>query len=431
MFHLFEILAVFIEVYTVYVLHASWLQRKHLNRWQVLLAYFLFAVYSVIFSIFFPDMRFLSAIIFIGISGLSIFLHDVYFALHFFSSFILISVGAGFEVLVPAIQSAIFNIRLDQIYEPGLDRIWSMLTAKLLCLIVVRYLALILRKHKVTTARNMRKILPLMICQFVIILLMTAIIYDAFHFQGVMNLLNILEVIVLIFISIFIFSYYDNLATSYESDYRNQLAQIQMDNIINHYNDIKERQDILIAIRHDILFFFDAIDSFVSGGEYDEAFRYSVSIRNMLDVSIEDKRDIILTPNVIVSSFLNQYLRKAKEIGVTVEHDINIPAKLGISDIDMTIIMGNVLQNAIEALEAVDGVRFLSITMKQNDFFLFFEVSNTFDPLVVKSNHPNQPRGYGLRNVIACVNKYGGQFSTSTNNDTFTSTAIINSLPIS
>ncbi|KUK71605.1 MAG: GHKL domain protein [Clostridiales bacterium 38_11] len=60
--------------------------------------------------------------------------------------------------------------------------------------------------------------------------------------------------------------------------------------------------------------------------------------------------------NKIMSSLINYNMNKMTKNSIVFEYDIDLPTEIHVSDVDMTIIMGNLLDNAIEAYLDVNKI---------------------------------------------------------------------------
>ena len=122
----------------------------------------------------------------------------------------------------------------------------------------------------------------------------------------------------------------------------------------------------------------------------------------------------VYTGQPAVDSMLHYKISNAKEVPIQIE--TSIPEKLNIDDFDITVILGNLLDNAIEACEKLEKEQrkiLLSIRMVKNQ--LFIRTENSFDGqlrrhqgrfLTRKADEGSH--GIGLENVKRVVEKYHG-----------------------
>jgi len=102
--------------------------------------------------------------------------------------------------------------------------------------------------------------------------------------------------------------------------------------------------------------------------------------------------------------------------------------KLGfMTDADLYALFGNLVDNAIEAVETLDkGKRVISLTIKETCGFLTINIHNYFDKEIVFENKlpvstkgDNAYHGYGMKSVQMLCNKYGGEMSIKARNNVF------------
>jgi len=427
-YHVFEVLVVFIEVITVLVFQRSWFLVKQRKTWRVLTAYCAFGILTGFFSIYNPSFILLPATTFLGILFVSLYCYKGHFLSHIFATFVLLIIGVACEISVSLSLAEILQIPLDRLHEAGndYDRALGMLVSKSMCFVFVVAIATVVKKRKEANTMKMWRVVPLLMCQLILLAMMISIFINTYRMYGALNNLSIVGIAGTLFVSIFLFSYYGILARAHEFERKSQMAQIQLDSQIKHYADVQEREEFIRATEHDMRKFVNVLENMVSNGLKDEACDYLASLK----IHVDRTAELVITPHPVVSAILNSCLRKAKTLGATASCEVLIPEAFGVCDIDLTIVLGNVLDNAIEALGAVgpDLAKEISIKLVLNGCFLFFEVVNTYDPEATKAVDGPPHRGYGLKNVRSCVEKYNGAFTTKRESDRFTSTAII-SLP--
>ena len=99
-----------------------------------------------------------------------------------------------------------------------------------------------------------------------------------------------------------------------------------------------------------------------------------------------------------------------------------------IQDIDLIIIMGNIIDNAIEASKKVEsGYLDIKIFETQKGHFLMIRVENKFNGIVKRqgdsfhtTKENESKHGIGLKNVKDCIKKYDGILQIDTENNVFT-----------
>lgn len=121
--------------------------------------------------------------------------------------------------------------------------------------------------------------------------------------------------------------------------------------------------------------------------------------------------------NKCIDALINVKYATAKEKGIAFDTRIFVPEELSIDQCDIAIVLGNALDNAIEATEhCLSGVKRIEIIMgiKKEAFVLV--VRNPFGGSLKKDKRGNllstkeefQKHGYGINSIIRVAEKYNG-----------------------
>lgn len=118
--------------------------------------------------------------------------------------------------------------------------------------------------------------------------------------------------------------------------------------------------------------------------------------------------------NLMVDAILNSKLSLAERDGVAVTCKARVPDALTVDDVDLCVILGNLLDNAIEAFAALpaDG-RWLRVYVAARGSQLYASIQNSAveDPSFNQRNYISEKRGnhgLGMKRVAAVVEKYEG-----------------------
>lgn len=126
---------------------------------------------------------------------------------------------------------------------------------------------------------------------------------------------------------------------------------------------------------------------------------------------------LVNTHNPIIDAILNQKGYAAKEQDIDLHFEINDLSDVAIPSVDLTVVMSNLLDNAIEACEKLEKQQ-RRMTVKaiynksDNPPTLFFSVENASKPVEIFGDHipTTKPdpelHGFGLPNVMDILHKY-------------------------
>lgn len=286
--------------------------------------------------------------------------------------------------------------------------------AKLSLLLVVRValMGMSKKKHALPMKYSLLILsLPLASIYMVISLMWDDILGSTLHPSAVVASCLIL------YFNLVVYALFESIARSIEENnlYRtreNQLLiqQDQYRNIIEGYRETRR-------MRHDMANHMIALEGYLMEGRSDAAAAY---VRR-LHGSMEDASKDIISGNVAVDALINSKRQTASLNGAMLVADIRIPQVLPMDDMDLCIMLGNVLDNAIESCQrmkqACPDCR-IDLSMKQADGNLLIRVRNPVDVATLRfrdgsyksSKTKNKGRGHGngLFNTNRIVEKHGG-----------------------
>lgn len=139
---------------------------------------------------------------------------------------------------------------------------------------------------------------------------------------------------------------------------------------------------------------------------------------------------LLKTGNVSLDAILSAKIAQAKEEQIAVTVKANVPDLLTISDLELSIIVGNLLDNAIEACRAATGERFIRIFISMKGNMLYFSMLNTAGSKRKKTGslfatHKGGVHGFGLRRAEAILEEHGGWVKYNSEEGAFTSEFLV------
>ncbi|MFQ9702544.1 MAG: ATP-binding protein [Enterocloster clostridioformis] len=133
--------------------------------------------------------------------------------------------------------------------------------------------------------------------------------------------------------------------------------------------------------------------------------------------------------NSMVNILVNNAQQQAASCSVPLTANIMVPPELPVENVDLCIILGNLLDNALEACCRMGkgADRFIHTEIRCQKAFLIISISNSYNgQLRMEGNRyesikiGEQYCGIGLSNVSTVIHKYNGDMKISHNNDVFT-----------
>ena len=153
-------------------------------------------------------------------------------------------------------------------------------------------------------------------------------------------------------------------------------------------------------LRHDLRHHLFELEGLAKQGEDDKICSYIESLRQ----TFADSKQIIHTGEYETDSLINYLLDSAKSRNIDVVCDVKIPEDIDVSRCKLNIIVGNLLENAIEAATKAEEKK-IFLTLQYSAGVLFLQIKNTYSGPVrvengkVAGKKRTHNHGIGLRSV--------------------------------
>ena len=201
-----------------------------------------------------------------------------------------------------------------------------------------------------------------------------------------------------------------------------KLESYQNDLLEKHYNEVENMYRQMRGWRHDYKNHIAAMKIHLENRNYELLGNYL----NELNKDLTTVDTVLKTGNVMADAILNSKLSLAKSKDIAVDATASVPEKIRVSDTDLCVIIGNLLDNAIEACCKFDDIdkRFIRVYIGLLKHQLYISVSNSVGGELKKDGKTymttkNENHGFGLKRIDKIVSKYGGYINRQDETDVF------------
>lgn len=205
---------------------------------------------------------------------------------------------------------------------------------------------------------------------------------------------------------------------------KRQIAQQQEDYQKHHLQEMEREQTYIRTIRHETKNLLAAIESMAQKQNYEGILQLVRDRQEQLHAS----KSRIKTGNITVDTILNYKLPQTDRLGIHMETKLQIPTQMNVEDAVLSGILGNAIDNAIEASKRMKQEdRKIDVNMRVEKRNLFIEVINHYDGVIRTgrkgeiltrkgevSNH-----GFGLPVIRQLVEMCRGNLDVSWNEKQF------------
>jgi two-component system sensor histidine kinase AgrC len=199
------------------------------------------------------------------------------------------------------------------------------------------------------------------------------------------------------------------------TEYQNALVE-------QHYAEIENIYRTMRGWRHDWHNHIQALCAQLDSGEYEKARSYLDEINQ----SILTIDTVLKTGNTMADAILNSKISLMKSKEIEVEAEAQVPASLSVPDVDLCIIIGNLLDNALEACAKLEpGNRFVHIYIHVKGAMLYMSFTNSAGKKQPKIGNlflssKGSDHGFGLKRVDSLVEKNGGYITRASEDGGYT-----------
>ena len=213
--------------------------------------------------------------------------------------------------------------------------------------------------------------------------------------------------------------------------YKMQLEMMEQQERIQYENNMiqSEKYNEAVSILHDVDKHMKMIENLYQEDLKREALNYTNQIRQMLQPLVPFR----YTDNHVLNCLLSDKKRVADRNDITFKietDDVNIDF---MKPIDITILFGNLIDNAIEASKACNKKRYIGLFIKEHNEMLSVRIENYIEkPVLIKNgiidDTNDKRKGVGILNIQRCIEFYLGSIIYKSSDQMLVCDIILNRL---
>lgn len=219
--------------------------------------------------------------------------------------------------------------------------------------------------------------------------------------------------IILLFVNVLIFCLYIRLADDLQIRRMNLVYEQQLDICERHQEETELSMLKMREVRHGMRNHFLAILAYAEKGDQEKLIKFVNDIMEDGQLRISGS---ISTGNIVIDSLVEYWKKIAEQKGIEFLSDLSIPAELPFRGADISLIMGNLLENAIEGSEKADKKKYIRLKVKYDKNNLLIVIENSYQGDLAKgkdgelrtTKEDKLNHGIGLPTVRRVAEKYRG-----------------------
>ena len=204
------------------------------------------------------------------------------------------------------------------------------------------------------------------------------------------------------------------------------IEKLEKEAIRRRLSDTEAYYGEIQKIRHDMASHMTNIRGLAEHGYLTELMQYI----DTLDESVKSVEMNILTGNSVTDVVINDRFRKAKELNIPFSVNFVYDDKWNIPVYDVSIIISNLLDNAISAAaDTEESVRFVVLRLKERQNVIILVCENSFDAGTAAKHREeidnDRLHGFGLKNIREIAGRYEGGILIDKHEGVFTVTVML------
>lgn len=221
--------------------------------------------------------------------------------------------------------------------------------------------------------------------------------------------------------NIYSFTFFEKEENLQKQQLRGLYLEQQIENQRLYYRNLEVSNEEIRKIRHDLKNAFAALSGYLNAENIEDAKKY-------VDKQVENLGELTYnTGHPAVDAVINNKKSRANELQIQFDVNIWLPEDLHIDEMDLCIILGNALDNALEACEKMPcGQGEIILSLRKTGEMLLINIKNTFDEKPVKDSDElvttkkdQINHGFGLKTIHQLTKQYDGTMGYEVKNGWF------------
>lgn len=256
---------------------------------------------------------------------------------------------------------------------------------------------------------------------FIITAIVVPIISIFFEIQismqdDISDLVYCMSLICILALNFIILYLYDSLAKAFKDRIQSEISKQKKLYYQNQAKIIQQSYESTQQLRHDIKNYGIALAELIKNNENEKALDYLSSLSGFL----EPAKIFSKTGIVAIDSIINYKFSKAEESGICIDSEIAIPYDIPFKANDFVAILGNLLDNAIEATSQAEN-KYINFRIEYDKGTIIIVLKNSYNGNLkllgntykTTKQDNSTMHGIGLKSIESAVEKYNGEMVTS------------------
>lgn len=223
---------------------------------------------------------------------------------------------------------------------------------------------------------------------------------------------SLVSVLILLFINVMIGYIYIKLANDQQVRRKNIVYEQQLELCERHQEETELAMLQMRDIKHNMRNNFISLLAYAEKGENKKVIDF---INDVMEEGKLKTTNVVTTGNIVIDSQVEYWKKTAEKKKIKFQVDLEIPMDLSFKGADISLILGNLLENAVEGAEKAEEQKYINLRIKYDKKNLLIIVENSYGGKLKKvkeelrtTKEDTVNHGIGLSSVRRVARKYKG-----------------------
>ena len=227
------------------------------------------------------------------------------------------------------------------------------------------------------------------------------------------NIQSAVTAVILLGVNVLVFYIYIKLADDLQLRRMTSVYEQQLDLCERHQQERELSILRLRDMRHNMKNNLVSILAYAENGDNEKIIRF---VNEIMEEGGIKTSTVTNSGNIVIDSLIGYWYVEAKKVGIDFSVNLNIPMEMPFRGADICLILGNLLENAVEAAQKAEGKKYIRLHMKYDKNNLLLFVENNYKGVLIKTKDKRLKstktdagnHGVGLSSVYRIAAKYHG-----------------------
>lgn len=227
------------------------------------------------------------------------------------------------------------------------------------------------------------------------------------------NIQSAVTAVILLGVNVLVFYIYIKLADDLQLRRMTSVYEQQLDLCERHQQERELSILQLRDVRHNMKNNLVSILAYAENGDNEKIIRF---VNEIMEEGGIKTSTVTNSGNIVIDSLIGYWYVEAKKVGIDFSVNLNIPMEMPFRGADICLILGNLLENAVEAAQKAEGKKYIRLHMKYDKNNLLLFVENNYKGVLIKTKDKRLKstktdagnHGVGLSSVYRIATKYHG-----------------------